>query len=137
MGVRGYDPTLGRFLSVDPVYGGSANAYDYVGGDPINGYDLDGRFAWLAVLALNPVTLVVGVVVVGAAVYLAKKNTSGGTFGSRRAATHVARKTQKAGRAGCTLLFRPVCKKGNHVHVDVYKAARLVETIHYYWRRAR
>ncbi len=43
MGVRGYDPTLGRFLSVDPVYGGSANAYDYVGGDPINGYDLDGR----------------------------------------------------------------------------------------------
>jgi len=43
IGVRGYDPTLGRFLSVDPVYGGSANGYDYTAGDPINGYDLDGR----------------------------------------------------------------------------------------------
>jgi RHS repeat-associated protein len=46
MGVRGYDPTIGRFLSVDPVYGGSANAYDYTAGDPINGYDLDGRWSW-------------------------------------------------------------------------------------------
>ena len=44
MGVRGYDPTMGRFLSVDPVYGGSANNYDYVGGDPINRFDLDGRW---------------------------------------------------------------------------------------------
>ncbi|MFJ7244121.1 ricin-type beta-trefoil lectin domain protein [Kitasatospora sp. NPDC098652] len=44
MGVRLYNPASGRFLSVDPVYGGNANAYDYVYGDPINQYDLDGRW---------------------------------------------------------------------------------------------
>jgi RHS repeat-associated protein len=44
MGVRGYQPLLGRFVQRDPVERGSANAYDYVNQDPINGYDLDGRF---------------------------------------------------------------------------------------------
>lgn len=46
MGVRLYNPTTGRFLSVDPVPGGSANAYEYCNGDPINQYDLDGRYGW-------------------------------------------------------------------------------------------
>ncbi|WP_344052539.1 DNRLRE domain-containing protein [Streptomyces thermoalcalitolerans] len=49
MGVRLYNPGTGRFLSVDPVYGGSANSYEYCYGDPNNCYDLDGRWAWLAV----------------------------------------------------------------------------------------
>ena len=43
MGVRPYDPALGRFLATDPVEGGSLNAYDYAGQDPVNVYDLDGR----------------------------------------------------------------------------------------------
>ncbi|MEV7856412.1 hypothetical protein, partial [Streptomyces sp. NPDC088183] len=34
-----------RFLTTDPVYGGNANAYEYVHADPVNKYDLDGR-AW-------------------------------------------------------------------------------------------
>ncbi|MDO0911852.1 DNRLRE domain-containing protein [Streptomyces sp. DT2A-34] len=47
MGVRVYDPTLGRFLQTDPVYGGSATAYDYVDQDPVNQYDLSGQAKWV------------------------------------------------------------------------------------------
>ncbi|MFI0470177.1 PA14 domain-containing protein [Saccharopolyspora sp. 5N102] len=52
MGARPYSPLLGRFLSVDPVEGGSANDYDYVNANPINATDLDGRCPWcLGILA--------------------------------------------------------------------------------------
>lgn len=44
MGVRLFDPTTGRFLSIDPVPGGSANAYDYCNADPINCYDINGQW---------------------------------------------------------------------------------------------
>ncbi|MFJ8960857.1 RHS repeat-associated core domain-containing protein [Lentzea sp. NPDC102401] len=46
MGARPYSPLLGRFLSVDPVVGGSANDYDYANGNPINELDLDGKCSW-------------------------------------------------------------------------------------------
>jgi hypothetical protein len=42
MGARQYSALLGRFLEVDPIQGGSANDYDYVNGDPVNGVDLSG-----------------------------------------------------------------------------------------------
>ncbi|MFI1176824.1 DNRLRE domain-containing protein [Streptomyces melanogenes] len=43
MGARLYDPTIGRFLSTDPVPGGGANAYAYCSGDGVNCRDTDGR----------------------------------------------------------------------------------------------
>jgi RHS repeat-associated protein len=46
MGARQYVPGLGRFLEVDPVAGGRSNDYDYVSGDPVNAFDLDGLLCW-------------------------------------------------------------------------------------------
>jgi RHS repeat-associated protein len=43
MGKRSYVPALGRFLTRDPVQGGSANAYDYANQDPVNAFDLGGE----------------------------------------------------------------------------------------------
>ncbi|WP_327340921.1 MULTISPECIES: DNRLRE domain-containing protein [unclassified Streptomyces] len=42
MGVRLYNADTGRFLSVDPVYGGGANAYEYCGANPVGCTDLSG-----------------------------------------------------------------------------------------------
>ena len=44
MGARSYVPQLGRFLQPDPVPGGSANAYNYTFGDPINTSDPTGAY---------------------------------------------------------------------------------------------
>jgi len=42
MGVRLYDPRLGRFLEVDPLPCGTIGPYDYAAGDPVNVTDLSG-----------------------------------------------------------------------------------------------
>ncbi|MGA2455744.1 MAG: SMP-30/gluconolactonase/LRE family protein [Solirubrobacteraceae bacterium] len=44
MGARSYIPQLGRFLQPDPVPGGSANAYAYTFGDPVNSSDPTGEY---------------------------------------------------------------------------------------------
>ena len=43
LGARQYDPALGRFLSLDPIEGGSLTGYDYAGQDPIGNFDLTGE----------------------------------------------------------------------------------------------
>jgi RHS repeat-associated protein len=45
MGARAFNPAEARFLSVDPVQGGCANAYVYAFGDPLNNGDLTGQKA--------------------------------------------------------------------------------------------
>ncbi len=50
MGIRQYDPSYGRFTSVDPLKGTPTdpqqrNRYTYTGNNPLTRYDLDGR-AW-------------------------------------------------------------------------------------------
>ncbi|MFE7134187.1 RHS repeat-associated core domain-containing protein [Streptomyces sp. NPDC057638] len=43
MGARLYNPVTGRFLSVDPVRGGTANAYEFSFADPVNRPDVSGK----------------------------------------------------------------------------------------------
>ncbi|MDD5119313.1 MAG: peptidoglycan DD-metalloendopeptidase family protein, partial [Sulfuricurvum sp.] len=54
---RYYDPTLGRFITPDPIgfAGGDTNFYRYVGNDPVNFVDPSGLFAFSEYLdLLNP-----------------------------------------------------------------------------------
>jgi RHS repeat-associated protein len=46
MGARSYVPQLGRFLQPDPRPGGSANAYSYTFGDPVNTFDPSGELTY-------------------------------------------------------------------------------------------
>ncbi|MDR3561785.1 MAG: RHS repeat-associated core domain-containing protein, partial [Negativicutes bacterium] len=46
IGARTYDPVSGRWLSFDPTWNASdPNGMSFCGGDPINSFDCDGRFA--------------------------------------------------------------------------------------------
>jgi RHS repeat-associated protein len=58
---RLYSPTLGRFLQTDPIgYDDQINLYAYVGNDPVNRRDPDGRVTWTVGLEAE-VTIAFGV----------------------------------------------------------------------------
>jgi RHS repeat-associated protein len=61
MGARVYIPSLGRFLQVDPVQGGTLNNYVYAV-DPINQYDLNGKFIWFIPIIVAVVSVVVAAI---------------------------------------------------------------------------
>src|SRR5947209_7907497 len=43
LGLRYYSPSLGRFISRDPIgFAGGLNLYGYCNGDPVNGCDASG-----------------------------------------------------------------------------------------------
>ncbi len=53
MGVRSYVPQIGRFLQPDPIPGGSASAYSYTFGDPVNSSDPTGEYTNNGSIALE------------------------------------------------------------------------------------
>lgn len=66
MGSRIYDPGTGRFLQTDPEYGGNTNAYVYPA-DPVNAYDLDGRFVIVIPIAIAAEWAVTALIALAAA----------------------------------------------------------------------
>ena len=60
MGVRSYVPEIGRFLQPDPIQGGSANAYSYTHGDPVNSSDPTGAYDNTASAALRAIAAAEG-----------------------------------------------------------------------------
>lgn len=62
-GVRDYDAETARWTSKDPgLFTGGPNLYQYANGDPITYVDRDGRFPFLAALAVVAVPLVFGAI---------------------------------------------------------------------------
>jgi RHS repeat-associated protein len=71
MGVRTYNPVTGRFLSVDPKYGGSCNPYDYVCADPVNEKDPTGLCPVCVIPAavVDALVIVIGAIIIGMILY--------------------------------------------------------------------
>ena len=72
MGARVYIPALGRFLSVDPVEGGTDNNYVYAN-DPVNQSDLTGEFIPVVFIVANVARIAAPYVARAAVQFVAKQ----------------------------------------------------------------
>lgn len=101
MGVRSYVPSLGRFISTDPVAGGAANAYDYANADPVNSYDLTGERARMGLgraQAVRGAATAAG----GTAQYFVPGDGNGGGDKPKKK-TRIPFKTRQIHKIGCTI----------------------------------
>jgi RHS repeat-associated protein len=89
MGARSYIPSLGRFLTPDPVRGGSANAYDYADQDPVNVFDIGGEKP-------KHFSKIKGVVKAGVRIRSPKNNNGRDSYGKLRARLYI-----RVGCGGC------------------------------------
>lgn len=126
MGARPYSPLLGRFLSVDPVEGGSANDYDYVNGDPVNTTDIDGKCPFCFFVAAVGVRVAGRVIVRHASQWVTK-----------RAAPWVARKAAPAGRWVGTKATRAVSWVRNTAKGTVSRAKGVVSKAKNTWNGSK
>lgn len=114
-GTRYYDPTLGRFMQVDPIAGGSANAYDYTEQDPINGHDADGTIAWFVPIGIVALRLTpIAARAIGAALRSGKSVQAATRAAAKKAGKSVARfgKTTALGAAAVARVFRDCLARG-------------------------
>jgi RHS repeat-associated protein len=89
MGARSYVPQLGRFLQPDAIQGGSANAYAYTFGDPVNSSDPTGAYA-----ATVEASDYIGASRVAAAAVAAREAEIAAERAARRAAEEAAARTE-------------------------------------------
>ncbi|MFY1698083.1 DNRLRE domain-containing protein [Solwaraspora sp. WMMA2101] len=133
MGVRLYNTTTGRFLTVDPVYGGSCNAYEYTCADPLNKEDLDGKWVSLVIRGAAAACKLGRNWCKRAAVWTGKQAWRGAKWAGRKAWSRAKRswtgtrnfirntsirchRFPNVGGFGCDLRYKGTRKFGVHYH---------------------